>query len=336
MNLRKFILITAAVFFVLPLFANDGNPQMTEGWNFNASLTSGVRLGNYNEIVWYNRSTGGRYKLSELNWDLKPAWYIGADFLMGYGRLELNMFSKFFFPGKSGTLKDSDWQNDYKFVNGDTSTKTNYSESDCRLDSTGAGFAGYDLELQAAVKLYPARFLTLRPLLSFNAQFMNFNCRNGTAWYGDTTTPYSSYDSSNARVIDLDGRDLIDYSVHNLFVWTGLRADFIPYKGITVSLSSEVALLWYFKDSDHHKIREGDSGTYFEETAVSSFYAFRQKVDFEIAFTKIFALGADFAFVFTGESIGSSTTKTGSRVTYGEGGGQLVYFDLGISAKFRW
>ena len=164
---------------------------------------------------------------------------------------------------------------------------------------------------------------------------MNFNGRNGTAWYGDQTNPYSSYDSASARTINLDGIDLIDYCAHNVFVWTGLRADFIPHSRFVISLSSEVAVLWFFMDDDYHKL----NNKHFKETALSAFYGFRQKLNLEFSVTKIFAVGADFAFVFTGESVGSSmSTKgnSGSQGVAGQGGGQLLYFDLGISAKLRW
>ena len=171
--------------------------------------------------------------------------------------------------------------------NGDTSTKTDYSEHDLFLGLNG-GIGGFDLELQTDFRFYPTSFLTLAPLLSFNAQYLKFSAKNGTGYYGNNNGSkiYPYDDASHRTVYDYDGMSVIDYDVYNFFVWTGLRADFLPCSWAKISLASEVAVFYLMMDYDKHLSNHQD----FIDIAYYAFFAFRQTLKSEFKIKTFFFL----------------------------------------------
>ncbi|MBR5965776.1 MAG: omptin family outer membrane protease [Treponema sp.] len=331
--------VFAAIFLTL-CAAAPLSAQKSNGWKFNVEPVFGARLGFFKEIVWREKSTGGKYRLSQLDYDLLPAWYAGLNVGAQYKRFELNLLSKFFIPGKSGNLEDSDWQNDALYSDGDTSTKTDFSRHTLFLKSNG-GLPGYELELAAAFDFYPTSSITLAPLLSFDAQYMSFKAKDGTGWYGKYNSatkkraPYS--DTSNREVVSFDGRDVLNYEVYNLFAWTGIRADFAPTSCVKLTLASEVALFWAMIDFDHHLTNQKQ----FIDITYSAFYAFRQTFKAEFKIKDFFSLCQKTSVLFTGESEGETYIRTGDSGDYkkssnSKSGSQLVCVDLELSVKFYW
>ncbi len=335
MKARRFF--AAAIFLatlaVVPTFAQNDRGQRVDGWAFSVEPIFGARLGQCKEIVWNKKSGGDRYKLSELVYDILPAWYVGANVGMQYKRFELSFLSKFYLSSKSGHMEDSDWQN-----TSDTSMKTDLSRHNLFISSE-SGLPGYDLELAAAFNFYPTSFLTLAPTLSFDAQYMSFKAKDGTGWYGwyndygPKTYPYD--DTSHRDVHSYDGQNVIDYEVYNLFIWTGLRADFLPCSWAKISLASEVAVFYLMMDYDKHLSNHQD----FIDIAYSAFFAFRQTLKSEFKIKKFFSICQKTVFLITGESKGTEYSKMKGDSSYknvGQAGGQLMYVDLELSLKFSW
>ena len=338
MKARRFFAaaIVLATLAVVPTFAQDDRGQIVDGWAFSVEPIFGARLGQCKEIVWGKSKTAGNYKLSELIYDITPAWYYGLDAQIQYKRFGVNLLSKFFIPSKSGRMTDSDWRNDADRNNGDTSTKTDYSEHDLFLGLNG-GIGGYDLELQTDFRFYPTSFLTLAPLLSFNAQYLIFRAKNGIGYYGKETVSkiYPYDDASHRTVYDYDGMSVIDYDVYNFFIWTGLRADFLPCSWAKISLASEVAVFSIMLDFDNHIPRKIN----FLDIAYSAFHAFRQTLKSEFKIKKFFSICQKTVFLITGESKGTEYSKMKGDSSYknvGQAGGQLMYVDLELSLKFSW
>ena len=343
------LVFTTAIFFLCaaaPIFAqNTPNAEPTQAraaWKFSLEGSFGARVGAYNEIVWAKKkSDGERYKQSELNYELAPIFYTGLNFRAAYKRLEIKFLSKFFYSQKSGTLTDSDWQNDAYLGNGDIHTKTDYSAHSLYLNPQFAGIAGYDIEAQTEYKFHPTNFLTLAPLFSFNAQCMNFRARGGTGWYGqydkkrDHIPPYT--DQSSRLVVDFGTEPVLDYQVYNMFFWTGLRAEFEIFSWMRVSLASEISPLSILLDFDQHLTTHRD----FKELAFSAFFAFRQSVRTEFKIQENFLICQSFIFLLTGESEGSMYLKRSSESEYTKisantGGNKMTYIDVELSAKILW
>ena len=301
----------------------------------------GMRIGIYDEIVWAKRSLDGeRYKESELNYLLLPAFYASLNFSANYKRLGLQLSNKFFIASKTGTLTDSDWRNDSACGNGDTTTKTDWSEHTLLLNG-GGGIPGFDLELKGDFKFYPANFLTLAPTLSFNAQYMSFMARNGYGLYGSydnrTNRILPCSDAATRETYSFEGLEVLKYEVYNLFLWTGIRADFSICHWLNISLASELSPVSFFLDFDHHLTNDRD----FKENAISVFYAFRQTIKAEFKIKENFSICQTCVFAISGESEGAMYYKKSSDQNYtyllnNTGGGQVTYLDLELSAKFCW
>lgn len=326
--------------FILSLSASL--PVFAAKWTFNAEPTFGVRLGQCKEILWRKKSSSEEYfRLSELNYDILPALYLGANIGAQTKNFEIKFLSKFFLPVRCGNIRDSDWLNDLAYNNGDTLTKTDYSIHSLELKATNAGLVGYDLELQAAGKFYPTSFLILSPVVSINAQYMSFSAKNGIGYYGNynsiTRTRESWSNIFRRTIVEYEGKEIIDYEIYNFFLWTGIQACFMPADWITLSLTSEVAMLSCFFDFDHHKTND----KHFFDIGFSSFRAFRQSVKAEFKIKKVFSLCQTTTFMFTGESHGTIYAKTivddsYKQISNTEAGSQMIYVDLQLSAKFSW
>lgn len=340
---KRIFFATIIILALIPahFFGQDERGQKTEGWAFSVEPVFGARLGQCKEILWNKQSSGGYYKISELVYDIFPAWYFGVNAGMRYKRFGLNFYSKFFVPEKCGQLTDSDWQNDAKYGNGDTTTKTDYSEHTLLLQANAGGMAGFDLELQADYKFYPTDFLTLSPLLSFNAQYISFHAKDGMGYYGKKDDrkriiyPYDDIDHRNVE--DFNGKPVINYDVYNLFLWSGVKADFFPCNWAVISLASELALYSIMFDYDYHIT----NGKYFFDITNSILFAFRQTIKAELKVKKNLFICQKTVFLFTGQSEGKSYAKLKKDDAYkqnvnSKAGGQMICVDLELSLKFSW
>ena len=343
-----FAIIVFSLLAAAPLLAQENsgleNSADKKNWSFSLEPKIGARIGVCDEIVWAKRkSDGERYKQSELNYQLNPAIYVGADFCASYKKLELKLLSKFFFSQKTGTLKDSDWQNDSICANGDIDTKTDYSEHSLYLAPQFAGIAGFDMEFQADLKFRPANFLTLAPLVSVNAQCLNFRAKGGMGWYGtydkDRRSISSCSDPSSNMTYFFGDRAVLEYQVYNFFVWTGIRADFKVNSSLSVSLASELSPLSALLDFDKHLTNNRQ----FKEFSLSSCFAFRQTIKTQIFVNQNLSFCQACSFIFTGESEGSMYIKNSNESSYskvnknsGGGGNQFICLDLELSAKIAW
>ena len=137
--------------------------------------------------------------------------------------------------------------------------------------------------------------------------------------------------------LEYEGKEIIDYEIYNFFLWTGIQACFMPADWITLSLTSEVAMLSCFFDFDHHKTND----KHFIDIGLSSFRAFRQSVKAEFKIKKVFSLCQTTTFMFTGESHGTIYAKTivddsYKQISNTEAGSQTIYVDLQLSSNFSW
>ncbi|MBO4546031.1 MAG: hypothetical protein J5700_00485, partial [Treponema sp.] len=143
-------------------------------------------------------------------------------------------------------------------------------------------------------------------------------------------------DANHRRIVNFANMDVLDYELYNLFIWTGLRADFIPASWAKISLASEVALFWTAIDFDHHIT----NNRYFIDISYSAFYAFRQTIKAEFKIKEFFSLCPKATFLLTAESAGPPYIKENNSTKYkkqsGGSGAQIICVDLELSAKFTW
>lgn len=340
--MKKFFILSLIFLTGICVYsAEKENPQKTLGWNFGIEGIFGARFGKEGEIVWgRNSQTSEKYKLSELEWEYTPALYAGTKIAGGYKRFEISFSSIFFFPTTFGTMKDSDWQQDSYYNTGNTSIKTNYSESDNKIKN------GFELELSLAFKFYPTNFLTLRPKISVSYQQMKFDAMGGTWWYGHDENgvefgkenykgAYYSYDEKGKFSSDtFKYEPVVKYSIQNIYFWTGIQADFLPTKKIVLSLATEAAPIVYMDSYDQHIIGK----SVFRNMSLSAFFAVRQSARAQFNISNNFSLALNFCGMLTGESTGVTYEKKTNETLYKKfddsSGAYSLFFDIGISAKF--
>jgi outer membrane protease len=161
---------------------------------FSLSAGPGVMYGTAYEIV-YRDSASDDY-LSELQWELKPLWYLGLnvsldpqDILQRWG-ISVELAVKAGLPGKTGTMEDRDWM----FPSTVSGALTHFSSHDNK--TRAAVLADLDLALSL-----PFKNFFFKPLLSLDYIFLNMEARNGYTQYGPNypvprADPYEPWSSS--------------------------------------------------------------------------------------------------------------------------------------------
>ena len=301
-------------------FHDDGT------WHIEVQPLGGARLGVINEIVFYKHTVD---KLSLLEWEQKPVWFLGGKISGGWKGLTLSFSGKRFFPGECGIVRDSDWASDHYNKDGDRSTKTDYSETKNYLRD------GWELELDLAAKFYPVHFFSLSPHVAAEMKFFDFYSKNGTAWYGKQHK-YSWDNSAHNNVLKFYDTTVLEYKRLEIYAWMGLYGEFNVNKW-RFGILTDIAPYTYMRSQDSHPLRS----LYFIDELSEPFTALRFALSVRYDFTK--HLAAEFAFSGTGtrEIRGieyQSKKKSGpyKKTSDGYVGGQTAYLEwkLGLALHF--
>ena len=128
--MKKYLFMLAIVFFSASLFAFSFPDPDAIDWNLSVEPLFGCKIGELGEYVYQQNCRYSDNKLSELNWDIKPAVYLGAKIAGGWKGIGLSTYVTGAIPKRSGIVMDSDWLNK-QYANAENYLyKTNYSESD--------------------------------------------------------------------------------------------------------------------------------------------------------------------------------------------------------------
>lgn len=338
----KKLILAAAIFLSLFSASAQVDSFHADGsWHFDVNTEFGMRYGQINERNWYKSSKGTTELLSLLEWETKPVFYGGADFCFGYKGWNFFFGAKRFFNGQCGFITDSDWQNDFLTRNGDISTKTNLSKSDNFLTE------GFELETYSSVKFYPGQKFSLEPGLGLSWSYNRFEARGGEKWYGNNVSGenyYYSWDAGNGKVnhgkLDND-KILLEYTNSMLYLWTGLKASFLPVNFFTVSLSFDIAPFTFFYALDHHPLRTELERNYFINIAFGAFSAYRSELSAKFKFNNNITVGLKFSGLITlqlhgDEYNGKDETGTFYKVSKADVGGDVVWFETGLSIGYCW
>jgi outer membrane protease len=204
------------------------------------SSSTGVILGVAREFVY-----SGSYVVSELDWPLLPAVFIGMklDMTTQAGFIA-SLEAQAAVPTPSGTMTDSD------FLNGD-GVKTHYSQSDSTL--TGAiilaAQAGWGLPLPAGQPL-----TLFAPFLQFEFMHFSWAASNGYLQYPpQTSAPYTPWSPSTTKV-PIYGTGIL-YTQNYFIPALGLKGTIQALDTLTVDFSLAFSpYMWCF-DVDEHLFR---------------------------------------------------------------------------------
>ena|SRR5574344_95305 len=329
-RLSRLLVIAETVLIITQnVFAGD--------WKLSLEPVFGSRLGTIGEYVFMRDADSKYQKLSELDWNQFPSFYIGYRTDVSWKDIHLGCAFKTFLPLKCGIMTDSDWLNLEQHK--DISTKTSYSESDNYLDTRFSACAKLSYEFHAD------NHLSIAPEASFEYDYFSFTGKNGTAWYGKQdayTRLRSPYDSSDRTVYDFSGRTVISYKRTSYFTWIGFTLSITPVKRWKYTLSANVAPYIHTESQDHHYLTayyyiDITSSVFSGYTAVTS-AAFSVNDCLSICLTaeglfETVANGNDYASTYENSNYTLVYDSYGNQIL---GGAGEMYADISLSAVWNF
>lgn len=250
----------------------------TKFFSFSIEPLFGVKIGQVDEYVFLNNCDYADDKLSELNWEIKPEYYVGAK-LSGeiYNAFMETSFS-FGFSGKTGKMLDSDWFNVQYSGLEDYQYKTTYSESDNYLkkDFSFEIKVGYDFNFPEIKKIK----INAKLFADFQYKNIKFDGKNGTQWYpkflGNYYPEWS--DSENVSINYMYGIP-ISYERWTYITWLGFDANVDFGKHFSASAGFKVSPYLYAESLDNHHLKGVDyldkTPGFFEAFGWNLGFAFR-------------------------------------------------------------
>lgn len=353
-----FLALLVPAFAESPEYSEDSVPVETEmensenrgldldsSTNFNSDFylevepLFGLKNGLVDEYVFLKNPIYSDDKLSELNWDVKNEFVVGANFKAVYKLFYLQTSLIAGIPAKSGLMKDSDWMNNDPNEVSATSGydyKTNYSESDNNIDydfSSGINFGAiFSFFNERAVHL------NLTPFFGFEYQIFNFTAKDGTGWYGHKIDGYyrAWNDSSNRTIYNFSG-DVISYKRQNFILWLGGNLEFeLPYNFV-LGAGIKVSPWIYSESVDNH----WKSSVDFLD-AVSGFFSIMDisfSAEYKFTPKTSICLNADWlcSRLLRGDNYNKShSADIWGKSPYADGGAAQKYLNFYISFRYRF
>lgn len=223
----------------------------------------GVRYGTLNEYVFSDYNTSSNRKLSQLDWEAKPLFYAGGKASVSYKLFDFAFYGGGFFPGRSGTMYDSDWLSDF-----DATMKTNYSVSDNILN------AGTFCGTSFSASFSPLSFLEIAPSVSIDYERYSFTAKDGYGYYGDKknskTGTAVSWDDENAQFYQKGELCSIDYTRNTFYTWLGFLVQYKLLKFLKINAGIYTAPFMLIESLDHHLAFKGN-GTFYNDVMYGFF-----------------------------------------------------------------
>ncbi|MCR5723507.1 MAG: omptin family outer membrane protease [Treponema sp.] len=246
-------------------------------WHLSVEPLFGMRYGETDEYVFLKECSYASDKLSELNWEYKPVWYAGARVNGGWKSLKVSASATVSFPGKTGSMYDSDWLNSQEPGLEDFQYKTNYTESDCYLTSA------WSWGVNGGYAFTPLPFLSITPFTAFDYEYIAFEGKGLSGWYGNSINnalaAYTDTENRTYKYIDYD-TTTIDYKRETYIVWLGTEFSFTPHERLsfllpahlTFTIGEQIAPFIYTVSIDRH-YQNSTRGTEYADVCYGYFSA---------------------------------------------------------------
>ncbi len=300
----------------------------------------GMKYGELDEYVFLKECSYASDKLSELNWEIKPLLYTGAQVSGSYRAWELSLKGTVALPGKTGSMYDSDWLNIQYTDAALASYQTNYSESDNYLNSN------YTWALVAGYRFWLTPHFSLKSFFAFDYEYIDFTGTGGKYWYGNTIGfdspqrygPYNDYrDSENCTTGTLSG-DVIGYKRESSCLWLGGEALALFPHGLSGRLGFQLSPYIYTVSIDDHYMK----GTEYADVCSGYFSALKLYATVDYAFTQQISLSLFGSYLFYFQPLrGNDYFKTIGSSSYtksddADGGASAHYADVSLSVKYTF
>jgi len=300
------------------------DPAAPAGVTVSLDALSGVLLGTANEYVW-DQANQKPYLLSELDWGMLPAFYLGvaAEISIPAGFVASASF-KAGLPGLVGVITDSD------FLNYD-GVKTNFSQHDCYLERAILVDTAIGWRFSLGPTTGQALMLSLYG--EFGLMLFAWSARNGYLQYPpEGSRPYTPWFASESE-IPVSGIGIL-YEQDYLIPALGAEVKWPALPELTLSGSFSVSPISWCFDVDAHILRltefyDSTAGGWFFQPGVKAEYLVgRARVALEVSYRILFGLVGDSYSTSIGIGTGapSATTPNG-------GGAGFGVLDAGLSFR---
>jgi outer membrane protease len=227
----------AGIFCLLILFFNNvygDSHEENSGENpgnenrpfvYNLSFSSGFMYGTSYEIVYRNSS--GKDYLSELQWDLKPLFFIGSNFLMepdNRNGFLSGLGIKVGIPGKTGSMIDRDWV----YTPG---VLSHFSSHDNKTRGS------FHFDIYTGYQFLFNNFFYIRPFASFEYNLFVMAGRNG----------YFNYPGGSGTFTGT----VITYNQHWFLIYSGITFGMLPGRFNIKGSIKITPLVFCIGDDDH-------------------------------------------------------------------------------------
>lgn len=291
---------------------------------FNVETSFGVKNGWQDEYVY--EKTDHKDKISELNWDMKPIFVLGSKLNLGFGGFWLGVGGKVGIGRDCGTVTDKDWMN---YTHNDYSTRTHYSESDCRMLS----YFGFDLSL-----LYRFRILSslkFSPEVGLDYTLSEFQAIDAEYWYGSRNPKTGLYASDSSVIFSQKASGKMVKLKRDVFnVWLGANICLTPMRRLSLSVGGFVSPFTHVNSYDKHIAR----GIDFYDKMYGFFKGFKGNASAEYFMTRHYSAYFRFDIMGTDPINGNVYQKNSSSQKYYKTtvGGGCKFFSMDFSGGFRF
>jgi outer membrane protease E len=320
-----FVILTSAAVPAFGEWRLLGQP-----YAFSLSTGPGIIYGTVYEIV-YQSSTSDDY-LSELQWELKPLWYLGLnlsfgprDILRRWG-ISADLGIKAGIPMVTGTMEDRDWL----APNTVPGSLTNFSSHDNKTQ------AAVLADLDFAFSLPFKKYFFFKALLSLDYLFLKMEARDGYIQYGPNnpspsrTTPYEPWSPSFQKE-PLAGAGII-YIQHWILLSPGISLGAVLDR-VTLEASFKITPAVLSIAIDEHILRDIVFTDY-----MAGGLALEPALDIGVELTKNFSVGLTARYRHIVKTRGNEVIDKKGESSYtvpDVAGAGLEFFDGGLYLKFR-
>lgn len=300
--MKKSLLCILATILVsiTSIYAQSVPTINNSSWFFTVKQDFGYKSGQYNEIVLQQNSYNFFTTLSELNWELKPEFYVGAELEAGWKFLSL---STRITTGSSlfdtcGNMYDSDWA-------GLTWMQTNYSISQNRLV--------YDWSIDTKINFTfnPVSSLFTAIYVGVSYSDTSFTSSLGYGWYGDRNSTGLGYNSpywvSAAKFYAPGQLYGVDYTRKNVNILLGTTASYTFWQKLELKIDIAVAPFTYIYSNDTHYGRNYFMYYIDQPLGYFSYFEFGTSLAYKI--TPRLTVGAKYDISFLNQIEGRSSVR---------------------------
>lgn len=207
---------------------------------FDIGVSSGLSFGSLEEKLY--SSVNKDSAASILNWEEKPAYFIGLDFGFNYKRFHVSFNNTFDLPVKCGLMEDRDFEGDLCF---------NYS-----INENYKHFY-YNGDLTLSYDAYKGSGAVFSPELSFIITQSKNSSENGYGWYGAAKNSLNgetvSWDSPYAKEIVQGKLSGIDLERFNFSAFVGFNLLLNLNKNFQIGINTKISPYAFTKLTDTHR-----------------------------------------------------------------------------------